>query len=448
MRRCGPWILLSLLWLAHAEDDTSLADDYDMYQREVDLTFPMQQREVDLPLLVLGEPVLAPRGRSPGFPSGNLNGFPPGKPTRGNIGNICRKSRPKIQYGPDNLPRSGFGHLSRQGDAINQVEAGYSKCCSQSNKLSCAVEEWTNAMVEFCESEFVIKTRHYHCCKKEEAERESCFINEAPNPSYTSSSSLQEISSDEDVLPLVRSRSFKPLGQEMGDSRNKLSELAFPPGEPTSSNIQNICKLRKFRPMYPDDALPKFSFGHYGRRAKAINRAEKEYKKCCKNEDVACAHTGWKKVLSDFCSKELRVKTRHHECCQKEDERSMFSCFASEAPFPKYDKEIENLNLGDISEDVLEKICKDCKLLTKQKQLPLLVSGLKESCCSLPQDKKLACAQEQKENFIKTVCGPNKDLWKDTQSCCSKDGLQREKCFSGYLQISLAVSQRKGVGEE
>ncbi|KAM5129924.1 extracellular matrix protein 1-like [Mantella aurantiaca] len=440
MIACVLWILSGLLCLACAEDNN-------MYQREIDLSFPIQQREVDLHLLIQGEPVLSPRGRRPTL-NNNLNNFPPGKPSRANIGHICRKTRTIVTYGDDNLPQTGFSHLSRQGKAINSMEEGYSRCCSQSEKLRCALEVWKNAMNSFCEEEFSIKTRHYHCCKKRNIERETCFSDEAPNPNYISSAPLLEIgSADIPSVPGPRSlKTCSPLSPKCPDNpegKYRLSDLAFPPGEPKSSNIQNICKLRKYRPLYTDNVMPQSGFGHYVRRAKAIYRAESEFKKCCKTEDVACAHNGWQKAVSKFCAKELEVKSKHYECCKKKDQAGVLRCFASEAPFPEYDKEVETLNLSNITESILEKVCTECKLLTKQKQLPLLVSGLKDSCCSLPQDEKLLCAQQQKAKFMNTLCGPKKDAWKDTQNCCSKDDLEREECFSFYLQnISMAVSHR------
>ncbi|CAI9609789.1 unnamed protein product [Staurois parvus] len=378
----------------------------------------------------------------------SLKDFPPGKPSRANIGNICRKTRPIVSYGAKNLPQTGFSHLSRQGDAINSLEEGYSRCCKQSEKLRCALEAWENALENFCKVEFSIKTSHYHCCKKDGAERKTCFSDEAPNPNYISSAPLPEIGSA-DIPSVPMPRSLKPCSphsstcQNNPESKYRLSDLAFPPGEPKSSNIQNICKLRKYRPLYSDNDLPTSGFGHFVRRAKTIYRVENSFRKCCKTEDVACAHSGWQKALSKFCDKELEVKTKHYECCKKNDQASMIRCFATEAPFPEYDKEVETLNLSNITESILEKICSECKLLTKQKQLPLLVSDIKESCCVLPQEKRLTCAQEQKEIFMKTLCGPKMNSWKDTQNCCRKDELEKEGCFNVYLQnVTVAISHR------
>ncbi|CAJ0927062.1 unnamed protein product [Ranitomeya imitator] len=151
------------------------ADDYDdIFQKEVPPEFPMQQREADHrfflqrivePQIPLGqrevelpsipeESVLSPRGRRPVSACGgrqpcpldelmdsstnNLKTFPPGRPNVDNIGNICRKNRPKTSYGFHNLPSTGYSYLSRQGDAINALEKGFSACCGKPDKLQCA----------------------------------------------------------------------------------------------------------------------------------------------------------------------------------------------------------------------------------------------------------------------------------------------------------------------
>ncbi|KAM8921477.1 extracellular matrix protein 1 [Pelodytes ibericus] len=506
MQSFGMWTLtvqLSLLLcLVHAGRHRPSADEHDMYQREIGPEFPFQQIRVDhdlpvgdewdliqreivpehpfieqreveyrpdfqgaavppLPILIQGEPLMSPRGRRPDTScsgtrpsrvasSSILEDFPPGRPNRSNIGNICSKGRPKTTYGSHNLPQTGFSHLSRQGDAINNLEDGYVACCRRPDKLSCAEEVWKNSLEQFCDNEFSVKTRHYHCCKKQGSERDTCFSCEAPNPSYDFPSApapMQEIGSA-DAPVLGRSRSFKrcppssPKCQK--ESGHKMSELSFPPGEPKSSNVQNICKLRKFRPVYKHDALPQSGFGHYVRQAKALNRMESEFKKCCKDENIACAHTAWEKVLAQFCSQELSTKTRPYECCKIRDRTGMYSCFADNAPYPEYDREVERVSLTNMTGDSLQKLCGDSKLLTKQKQIPVLVSGLRESCCSLPEDEMLQCAEEQKVKFMNVLCNSKKDLWKDSQSCCNKDSVEKAGCFNLYLQtVSVAVSQRK-----
>lgn len=111
--------------------------------------------EFDLPLLVNGEPQtrlsspLSPRGRRPSCSSAfgctrlppryRLDEFPPAQPNISNIGNICNEGRKKLYYGPWNVPQTGFGHLSRQGDALNNMESGVGQCCKlpDGEKLPC-----------------------------------------------------------------------------------------------------------------------------------------------------------------------------------------------------------------------------------------------------------------------------------------------------------------------
>lgn len=54
---------------------------------------------------------------------------------------ICLPNRQHVVYGPWNLPQTGFSHLSRQGEALNLLETGYSRCCRCHNyihRLDCA----------------------------------------------------------------------------------------------------------------------------------------------------------------------------------------------------------------------------------------------------------------------------------------------------------------------
>lgn len=81
----------------------------------------------------------------PGRPRGGwghrLEGFPPGRPSPSSLDQICLPTRQHVVYGPWNLPQSGYSHLSRQGEALNLLETGYSRCCRCHNyvhRLECA----------------------------------------------------------------------------------------------------------------------------------------------------------------------------------------------------------------------------------------------------------------------------------------------------------------------
>lgn len=70
-----------------------------------------------------------------------LDGFPPGRPSQDNLNQICLPERQHVVYGPWNLPQTGYSHLSRQGESLNLLETGYSRCCrcrNPTNRLDCA----------------------------------------------------------------------------------------------------------------------------------------------------------------------------------------------------------------------------------------------------------------------------------------------------------------------
>lgn len=109
----------------------------------------------ELPILIHGEPQsvpLGPRGRRPPCkevgcirkpPFYKLEDFPPGRPSLTNLGALCAAGRKKPSYGPWNLPQTSFSHLSRQGEALNQLELQFTRCCqlTEDQKLPCTTNE-------------------------------------------------------------------------------------------------------------------------------------------------------------------------------------------------------------------------------------------------------------------------------------------------------------------
>lgn len=50
--------------------------------------------------------------------------------------------------------------------------------------MLCVSPQWDLSVELFCEEEFSVKDRHYHCCKLKGSKRMECFNSNAPNPNY------------------------------------------------------------------------------------------------------------------------------------------------------------------------------------------------------------------------------------------------------------------------
>uniref|UniRef100_A0A8D2IK54 Extracellular matrix protein 1 n=2 Tax=Varanus komodoensis TaxID=61221 RepID=A0A8D2IK54_VARKO len=355
-------------------------------------------------------------------PLPNLEEFPPARPTAGNIGKICAAGRRKLSYGPWNLPQTSYSHLARQGAALNSLEEGVQQCCQrpEDEKVPCCSGVWLAVLEQFCKAEYATKTRPYHCCKQSGAGRERCFADEAPFPEYDFA---------------------KKKSRGCPDPSRCGAALSFPPGEPSGANIRNLCKLRRFRPTYPASSLPKSYFGWFVRQARAVNRMESAFKKCCRPEDAGCAHQAWERVLVQYCRQEFSVKDRRHYCCNKETGEPDYRCFASDAPYPLYDKEIRVLSLAEVTPELLDSLCGQFTLLTKQKNIPALIQNITEPCCPLQGQERTQCAEDAKSEFIATICGPQRNTWKDPKRCCSQtEDKARGGCFNrNYLaQVPVA----------
>ncbi|XP_066466401.1 extracellular matrix protein 1 isoform X1 [Tiliqua scincoides] len=443
-------LLATWLVLAQGEDGAQRpppppSDDLSQIEitpEEIPLGFPEQeefpeQREIDLPLLFRGEPrtigVFSPRGRKPNctgiFPCSRrpslykLDEFPPGRPTLGNLGNICAAGRKKISYGPWNLPQTSYSHLVRQGDALNSLETELGRCCHlpQNEKLPCSVRVWSDILGQFCTAELSAKTKPYYCCKLKGDTRQRCFQDAAPFPNYKFKGAAG---------------GANPAGPQ------KLPELSFPPGRPSSANIGNVCTLRKFRPVYPASVLPRSGYGWFQRQARAVNRMENAFKKCCRTQDVGCARRGWEKSLTQFCKEEFSVKTRQHPCCKLDKTEDRHDCFAVQAPYPDYDKEVQLASLAEVTPSLLDTLCGQVTLLTKQKHIPALVKNITGPCCSLLGEERTQCATEAKSEFITTLCGARRRSWKDPENCCAQtEEGARHNCFNLKYLTSVPLAR-------
>ncbi|XP_045335029.1 extracellular matrix protein 1 isoform X3 [Leopardus geoffroyi] len=176
------------------------------FPHQEEMTFPSKQRE-EKPFMEHSPPepeswnpaLHCQQGRSPGGWGHRLDGFPPGRPSPDNLDQICLPTRQHVMYGPWNLPHSGYSHLTRQGETLNLVETGYSRCCrchSHAHRLDCAKLVWEDALDGYCYREQSVKTHHHSCCHYPPSPaRDECFARRAPYPNY-----------DRDILTLDLSR--------------------------------------------------------------------------------------------------------------------------------------------------------------------------------------------------------------------------------------------------
>ncbi|XP_014333462.1 extracellular matrix protein 1 isoform X1 [Bos mutus] len=370
-------------------------------------------------------------GRPRGGWGHRLDGFPPGRPSLDNLDQICLPSRQHVVYGPWNLPQTGFSHLSRQGETLNLLETGYSRCCrcrNRTNRLDCAELVWEDSVTRFCEAEFSVKTQPHGCCKKQGEARLSCFQEEAPRPHYQ----------------LRACPSHQP-GISLGP------ELPFPPGLPTVDNIKNICHLKRFRSVPRN--LP--ATDSIQRQLQALTRLEAEFQRCCRQgNNHTCTWKAWEDTLDGYCDREQAIKTHHHSCCNYPPSPLRDKCFARRAPYPNYDRDILTLDLSRITPNLMNHLCGNRRVLSKHKQIPGLIQKVTARCCDLPFPEQACCAEEEKSAFIDELCGSRRNFWRDSALCCKlSPGDEQINCFNTKYLRNVAVvtgdtRDAKGPGEQ
>ncbi|XP_074119508.1 extracellular matrix protein 1 isoform X18 [Sminthopsis crassicaudata] len=150
-----------------------------------------------------------------------LDGFPPGRPNPDNINQICLPDRKHVVYGPWNLPQTGHSHLSRQGNALNFLETGYTRCCHlKTDRLDCAMSVWEDVLDHYCDEELAIKTHHHVCCHRSPiSARDDCFARHAPYPNY-----------DRDILTVDLSRITPDTMSQLCGHRKVLTKHKQIPG--------------------------------------------------------------------------------------------------------------------------------------------------------------------------------------------------------------------------
>lgn len=219
----------------------------------------------------------------------------------------------------------------------------------------------------------------------------------------------------------------------------------FPPGQPTFDNLGNLCAEGRRKLSYGPWNLPHTGFSHLSRQGDALNALEAGVSQCCQLptevERLPCCAEVWETSLTQFCKQEFSVKTRPHICCKQAHTQARFECFANEAPYPAYDKEITSVDLAQITPKLLETLCGPASLLLKQKDIPVLVQNITASCCSLKGEERTLCGQETKTQFIANLCTSRKSTWADPKKCCAQaEGPARDDCFNRHYLCSVAFA--------
>ncbi|XP_036440869.1 extracellular matrix protein 1 [Colossoma macropomum] len=419
-------------------DFAELGED-ELKQKEVLPDISLTQRYVLRP----GPPVFGPRSMGhPQIP------FPLARPGPNNFQAICRYGNQRPRYPKETLPQNGFGYLVRQANAVNQLESWFSVCCSHGIEneellLCCTEKAWKNSLSAFCDEEFSVKTSHYHCCKKKGSEKWTCFENAAPNKSYEPSG--QE--SYADIPSMTVDFKFNPDNCQKKRSqmvpravRGRMTSVLnsyFPPGRPNSGNIGSICANRKQRRQYLSTCVPRNGYLSLPDEIKAINELEKGFNQCCKQKKgkQACAERKWRTMVDDFCMNKKKVDVNQLDCCEKDERKEKYDCFATAAPNPDY-----ILNNDSVSRPTLDMFCDmyfTYHMTSRSHDLGLemFASKLSKQCCHPVEEKNTACLHTQLDNIVDEVCD---DQLSSSMICCKENPKNRSKCVTKHILRKLA----------
>ncbi|KAI6060779.1 Extracellular matrix protein 1 [Aix galericulata] len=307
-----------------------------------------EEQDLQLPREVVDAAKNPPRPRAPSSPDSidavgawswgsTLEGFPPAWPLPDALARHCRAPTLTPRAPRPSLPPAAFAHLRRQVDALDAFWPRLDGCCRRPAPLPCARRAWTDVLDSFCDDEFGVKTRQFHCCRRHGAARRRCFT-DATAAAATAATHVTQVT-EVTIWDVAH-------------------EPSFPPGEPTAANMDNICRLRGLRPG--PRGLP-------GPRARFHTRLERDFGRCCSNgTGLECARVAWQKGLDRYCREEGAVKTGQHRCCQRGGGRARSRCFAAAAPHPAYDRELHNVSLARLGPAMLRTLCGPMRLLSKR----------------------------------------------------------------------------------
>ncbi|XP_065733309.1 extracellular matrix protein 1 isoform X3 [Phocoena phocoena] len=220
----------------------------------------------------------------------------------------------------------------------------------------------------------------------------------------------------------------------------------FPPGRPSPDNLDQICLPNRQHVVYGPWNLPQTGFSHLVRQGETLNLLETGYSRCCRchsyTNRLDCAKVTWKDTLDGYCDQEKATNTHHYSCCHYPPSPARDECFARQAPYPNYDRDILTLDLSRITPNFMSHLCGHQRVFTKHKQIPGLIQNVTARCCDLPFPEQACCAEEEKSSFIDNLCGPRRNFWRDSAFCCKlSPGDEQINCFNtNYLRNVALVA--------
>ncbi|KAM5294380.1 extracellular matrix protein 1 isoform 2-T2 [Glossophaga mutica] len=233
-------------------------------------------------------------------------------------------------------------------------------------------------------------------------------------------------------------------GRPQGSWGHRLD--GFPPGRPSADNLDQICLPTRQHVVYGPWNLPQSGYSHLSRQGETLNLLETGYSRCCRChnyvERMDCAKLVWEENLDGYCKQEHAIKTHPHPCCHHPPSPARDSCFANNAPYPNYDRDLLTIDLSRITPNLMDHLCGNQRVLTKHKQIPGLIGNMTARCCDLPLPEQACCAEEEKSAYISNLCGEQRSIWRDLAFCCKlRPGDEQTNCFNvNYLKNVALVA--------
>ncbi|XP_072500807.1 extracellular matrix protein 1 isoform X2 [Notamacropus eugenii] len=233
----------------------------------------------------------------------------------------------------------------------------------------------------------------------------------------------------------------------------------FPPGRPSSDNINRICLSDRKLVVYGPWNLPQTGYSHLSRQGHALNFLETGYTRCChlKTNRLDCAMAVWADALFRFCEAEVSVKTRAYSCCGLQGVARL-SCFQENAPLPHYQpvhrhcpnhtpKVSSGLELsfppGVPTQNNVKNICglrrfrsipqgvQTTDNIQRQLQALMQLESKFRRCCQHGDNH--TCAQQAWKDVLDTYCDEEMAVKTHQHTCCHFSSISaRDNCFARH----------------